>query len=184
MFLAMVTPLLLFNIDCTSSLLKTFALRVPFSVLYRFETSARLIVLTPDASDAPRVLAADAAADALDGPSTTLEVPRSVAGGSFWFTGSDKDAPGVLTIVAGLEGAFVFSTPFVALLMPARPALLMPAIGTGFGKPAEGVTSIGPPNGSFTGVVVDGLAVWPCPETAVNIANPAISRIPRSIDHP
>jgi len=114
-----------------------------------------------------------------------VEDPRSVAGGSFWFTGSDKDAPGVLTIVAGLERAFVFSIPLVALLMPARPALLMPTVGTGFGKLAEGVTSIGPPNGSFIGgVVMDGLAVWPSPKADENIISPAMSKIPRGIDHP
>jgi len=177
----MVTPLLLFNIVCTSSLLRTFALRVPFSALYRLETSAKLIVLTPDASEAPRALATDPS----EGPCTKVEDPRSVAGGSFWFTGSDKDAPGVLTIVAGLERAFVFSIPLVALLMPARPALLMPTVGTGFGKLAEGVTSIGPPNGSFIGgVVMDGLAVWPSPKADENIISPAMSKIPRGIDHP
>ena len=79
----------------------------------------------------------------------------------------------------------MFSIPFVALLMPARPALLMPAVGTGFGKPAEGVANIGPPNGPLTGgVVVDGLAVWPCPKADENTVSPAISRIPRGIDHP
>jgi hypothetical protein len=154
---------------------------VPFSDLCRLETSARLIVLTPDASEAPRALAADPS----EAPCTKVEDPRSVAGGSFWFTGSDKELSGVVTIVAGLEGAFVFSTPFVALLMPARPASLMPAVGTGLGKPAEGVTKIGPPNGSLTGVVVvDGLAVWPCPAPTDIIASTAISRIPRGIDHP
>jgi hypothetical protein len=52
------------------------------------------------------------------------------------------------------------------------------------GKLVEGVTSIGPPKGPLTGVVVDGLAVWPCVKTAENTASPAISKIPRGIGHP
>ena len=42
----------------------------------------------------------------------------------------------------------------VSMLMPARPALLIPAVGAGLAKLAEGVTSMGPPN--VAGVEIKG----------------------------
>ena len=39
----------------------------------------------------------------------------------------------------------------VSLLMPARPASLIPAVGAGVGKVAVGVLMSGPPNGAFAG---------------------------------
>src|SRR5882724_10617349 len=157
MFLAMVTPFLLFNILCTSSFPRTRAFRVPLSALYRLETSATPIV---------------ACAEASEGPPTKVEAPKSPAGACS-VTSDKETVAGDVTIVAGVEGAVVVSTPLVALLIPARPASLMPAVGAGLGNPAEGVTSMGPPNGPFTGV--DWLAVWPRPKTAERTVNPAIS---------
>src|SRR5947209_8075274 len=114
MFLAMVTPLLLFNIACASSLLRTFALRVPFSALYLVETSARLIVLAPIASDAPRILDPDSS----EGPRTRVEVPRFVGAWSVTdedAVGSDDDVVGAARPVPGLAEPVVVSLPFVAL---------------------------------------------------------------------
>ena len=65
------------------------------------------------------------------------------------------------------------ASPVVAelvwLLMPARPASLIPTVGAGVGKLAVGVVSIGPPNCPLLGAVPVGwLADWPCPKTAEN----------------
>jgi hypothetical protein len=74
---------------------------------------------------------------------------------------------------------------FVSMLMPARPALLIPAAGAGLGKLAEGVTRMGPPKGPLTGAgLVDGYVDWLCPKIAVEITSAAVKIILRGIDHP
>jgi len=71
-------------------------------------------------------------------------------------------ASGLLIVVAGgtkTEGA-TLPELFSALLMPARPASLIPATGVGVGRVAVGVVNIGPPNGpTVAGGWVDD---WPC----------------------
>jgi hypothetical protein len=86
------------------------------------------------------------------------------------------------------KGAVTASTgavELVSILMPARPASLIPAAGAGLGKLAEGVTRMGPPKGSLTGAgLVYGFVDWPCPKTAVEITIAAVKRILRGMVHP
>src|SRR5205823_20899 len=75
-------------------------------------------------------------------------------------------AVGTEVVPEGPATASIGPVELVSMLMPARPASLIPAAGAGLGKLAEGVTRIGPPKGPLTGAgLVDGFVDWPCPKT-------------------
>src|SRR4029077_2474898 len=72
----------------------------------------------------------------------------------------------------------------VVLLMPARPASLIPAVGAGVGKLATGVVRIGPPNGPLGAVAEDWLLDWACTDPAAKIVSAAMNTRLRGINHP
>src|SRR5690349_11150426 len=72
----------------------------------------------------------------------------------------------------------------VALLMPARPASLIPTVGAGVGKVATGVVRIEPPNGPFGAGVRLWLPDWACTFPAAKIVSAAMNTIVRDISHP
>ena len=73
------------------------------------------------------------------------------------------------------------------LLIPARPALLIPAVGAGAAKVAEGVAGAAPISGVLSGSVAAGVVCAPaenCPTMAAKKNNAKTGIDLRRINHP
>jgi len=73
------------------------------------------------------------------------------------------------------------------LLIPARPALLIPAVGAGAAKVAEGVAGAAPISGVLSGSDTTGVVCAPaenCPTVAANKKNAKTGIDLRRINHP